>query len=119
MVPRAVSRFAHRAFEATSKAGSVAAVVAGLGAWLAAGAWWGFPAWWQAAFNTAGWAVALVMLFVLQHGHRRDMLAVQLKLNELVRAVEGASDQVIAAERLDHDELEELGERHRALRRGR
>lgn len=114
--PSALSRLAQRATKAASHTGSVAAALVLLGAWLALGAWLGFPGWWHDALNAGGWVVAIAMLFVLQHGHHRDMLAVQVKLDELVRAVEGASDHVIAAERLDHDQLEELGKRHRPLR---
>lgn len=111
--PTALSRFAQRAAKAASHTGSVAAVLVLLGAWLAVGAWLGFPGWWHDVLNAGGWVVAIAMLFVLQHGHHRDMVAVQAKLDELVRAVGGASDRFIAAERLDHEEVERLRERHR------
>lgn len=115
--PTAVSRFAQRAAQAASHTGSVAAALVLLALWLAVGAWRGFPAWWHDALNAGGWIVAIAMLFLLQHGHHRDMRAVQAKLDELVRAVDGASDRFIAAERLEREEVERLRERHRGPRR--
>lgn len=110
--PAAVSRLAQRAAKAAGHPGSVAVVLVLLGAWMAFGAWLGFPTWWHDVLNAGGWVVAIAMLFVLQHGHHRDMVAVQAKLDELVRAVEGASDRFIAAERLDHEEVERLRQAH-------
>jgi low affinity Fe/Cu permease len=89
--------------------------VALIAAWVAYGLANGFTTQWQVALNTAGILVTLLMVFLLQHAERRDMRAVQLKLDELVDAVEGADEGLIGSERLSQEELERL----RRARRGR
>ena len=62
----------------------------------------GFPESWEVAFSTVASAVTLVMVFVLHHTQRREQVATQLKLDELVRALPQADDHYVhvqAAER--------------------
>ena len=89
-------------------------VVVLLGLWVAFGLASGFAPPWQSVLNSVGWVVALTMLFLIQHAQRKDTLAIQLKLNELVKAVEGASERLVAVERLDHEDLEQLQEESEA-----
>jgi len=104
------SRALHGLAETASR-GWVAGVVAVLfAAWVAVGAVTGFPSAWQVALNTAGWGVALILLFVIQHVQHKHTLAVQLKLDELLDAVEGANERLIGSERLDSAELSRLRE---------
>lgn len=115
---RALSRGAASLSEHAASPWAPLLVVTVFGAWLAAGWALGFPRPWMEALNAAGWFVALVMLFLLQHVQRKDTLAIQLKLNELVRAVEGARDHIAEVEDLDQQDLLELREREQAQRRG-
>ncbi len=99
--------------------GIVAVVVVGSGIALAAT---GFPDFWESLFSTAAWAVALVMVFVLHHTQRREQIATQLKLDELIRALPQADDHYVRVQAAADEEVQELEQRqiehHRATRAG-
>jgi len=67
----------------------------------------------QFAFGSVCAGVTVTMVFVLQHTQRRAQSAVQLKLDELVRAVPQADDHLIGVEASTDDELIDLEQRHR------
>jgi low affinity Fe/Cu permease len=60
---------------------------------------------WQLVINTGTTIVTFLMVFVIQHAQNKDMRAVQLKLNELIASVEGASNRLIDVEDLSDEEL--------------
>lgn len=102
------SRVLHRVDEATSR--SVAGLLAG-GAvvlWTGVGFFTGFDDWWQVVLYSVSACVTLLMVFVIQHSTTRQQLSMQRKLDELLRAVPGTDDRVIAVEEAPDDELEEL-----------
>ena len=80
----------------------------------------GHPQSWQTAFATAASAVTLVMVFVIQHTQGRQQQAIQLKLDEIVRALPGADDHFVHVEVAAEEELveidDELDAHHHALR---
>ena len=103
------------------------AIAAGLiVVWLALGPMFGFSDSWQLVVNTGTTIVTFLMVFLIQRAQNKDSLAIQLKLNELVKAVKGASNRLIDIEDLEEDELEalhrhyarlaDLAKRHRSLR---
>ena len=57
------------------------------------------------------------MVFLIQRSQNKEALAVQLKLNEIVAALEGASNQLIDVEALDEAELQQLHHFYRTLAR--
>jgi low affinity Fe/Cu permease len=63
---------------------------------------------WQLVINTGTTIVTFLMVFLLQRAQNKDALAIQLKLDELVAAVEGASNRLIDVESLSEDELATL-----------
>lgn len=63
---------------------------------------------WQLVINTSTTIVTFLMVFLIQRAQNKDSLAVQLKLNELVAAIEGASNRLIDVEDLDEKELRAL-----------
>lgn len=63
---------------------------------------------WQLVINTGTTIVTFLMVFLIQNTQNRDMLAVQLKLSELVLAMKGAENKFAALEDLSDAELEEL-----------
>jgi low affinity Fe/Cu permease len=63
---------------------------------------------WQLVINTGTTIVTFLMVFLIQRSQNKDSLAVQLKLNELVAAMEGASNRLIDVEDLTEDELKVL-----------
>jgi low affinity Fe/Cu permease len=83
--------------------------------WAATGPLFGYSATWQLVINTGTTIVTFLMVFVIQHAQNKDMRAVQLKLNELIAAVEGASNRLIDVEDLSDHELEHLYQRFRHL----
>jgi low affinity Fe/Cu permease len=83
--------------------------------WAATGPLFDYSANWQLVINTSTTIVTFLMVFVIQHAQNKDMRAVQLKLNELIAAVEGASNRLIDVEDLSDRELEHLYARFQTL----
>src|SRR6266849_6747701 len=63
---------------------------------------------WQLVINTSTTIVTFLMVFLIQNTQNRDMMAVQLKLSELVLAMKGAENEFAAIEDLSDEELQEL-----------
>ena len=100
--------FAQRA---TRLAGSTAAFACAAGTillWAALGPVLGFSDTWQLAINTGTTIVTFLMVFLIQRTQNKDSLAIQLKLNELVAAVSGASNRMVNVEDLAEHELDVL-----------
>jgi low affinity Fe/Cu permease len=76
--------------------------------WLATGPLFGFSDTWQLVVNTGTTIVTFLMVFLIQRSQNKESLAMQLKLNELVAAVQGASNRLIDVEDLSEDELHVL-----------
>ena len=70
---------------------------------------------WQLVINTGTTIVTFLMVFLIQRTQNKDSLAVQLKLNEIVAALEGASNRLVNAEDLSEDELCTLHLHYQAL----
>jgi low affinity Fe/Cu permease len=83
--------------------------------WAATGPIFHYSETWQLVINTGTTIVTFLMVFVIQHAQNKDMRAVQLKLNELIAAVEGASNRLIDVEDLTDRELEHLYTRFQTL----
>ncbi len=77
-------------------------------AWLLAGPIFAFSDTWQLVINTATTIVTFLMVFLIQRSQNKDSLAIHLKLNELVAAVNGASNRLIDVESLTEEELNVL-----------
>jgi len=76
--------------------------------WAGSGPLFGFSNAWQLVINTATTIVTFLMVFLIQHTTNRASAAIQLKLDELIRAQEGAHNAVLAAEELTLEEIEQL-----------
>jgi low affinity Fe/Cu permease len=76
--------------------------------WLATGPLFHFSDTWQLVINTGTTIVTFLMVFLIQRAQNKDSLAIQLKLNELVAAVTGASNRLIDVEDLSEAELDRL-----------
>jgi low affinity Fe/Cu permease len=83
--------------------------------WAATGPIFHYSETWQLVINTGTTIITFLMVFVIQHAQNKDMRAVQLKLNELIAAVEGASNRLIDVEDLSDRELEHLYNRFQTL----
>ncbi len=76
--------------------------------WAAVGPVFHFSDTWQLVINTGTTIVTFLMVFLIQNTQNRDARAINLKLNELIRAVDKARDQMIDIENLSDPELDEL-----------
>ena len=92
----------------------VACIVVG---WVIVGIWTGFPRWWETVLYSTAASVTVVMVFAIQHTQHREQMVTQRKLDELLRALPQADDQLIAAEEASDDELDALAGMNGANRR--
>jgi low affinity Fe/Cu permease len=83
--------------------------------WAASGPFFGFSNTWQLVINTGTTIVTFLMVFLIQRTQNKDGLAIQLKLNELVAAMQGASNRLIEVEDLSEEELHLLRTHYRRL----
>jgi low affinity Fe/Cu permease len=83
--------------------------------WAVTGPVFGWSDTWQLVINTGTTIVTFLMVFLVQRTQNRDGLAIQLKLNELVAAIEGASNRLIDVEDLSEKELKILHDHFRRL----
>ena len=109
------SRFAERASAATGSFWAFSAAALVVLAWAASGPVFGFSENWQLVINTGTTIITFLMVFVIQHAQNKENRALQLKLDELIAAVEGASNRLIDVEDLSDRELEELYKRFQHL----
>lgn len=112
---RRLSRGLHWIGDVTSRAGAslLAAVV--IIVFAIALALDHFPMDWATSFSAIASAVTLVMLFVVQHTQSRHQMALQLKLDELIRTSPGADDQLVHIEIADDAEIDDLKRSQQAL----
>jgi low affinity Fe/Cu permease len=83
--------------------------------WALTGPAFGFSDTWQLVINTGTTVVTFLMVFVIQHAQNKDTRAIHLKLNELIAAIEGASNRLIDVEVMTDAELSVLSHRYRHL----
>jgi low affinity Fe/Cu permease len=76
--------------------------------WGVTGPLFHFSDTWQLVINTGTTIVTFLMVFLIQNTQNRDALAINLKLNELIRAIDAARDQMIDIESLSDMELSEI-----------
>jgi low affinity Fe/Cu permease len=89
--------------------------VAVVAAWAITGPLFEFSNTWQLVINTGTTIATFLMVFLIQSTQNRDAAAVQIKLDELIRAVHGAKDTLIDLEDLDEAELERVRAEYAAL----
>ena len=73
--------------------------------WVVTGPIFHFSDTWQLVINTGTTIVTFLMVFLIQRAQNKDAMAIQLKLNELVAAIDGASNRLIDVEDLSEEEL--------------
>lgn len=83
--------------------------------WLVTGPIFRYSDTWQLVINTGTTIVTFLMVFLIQRAQNKDALAIQLKLNEIVAAIDGASNRLIDVEDLTERELGVLHEHYRRL----
>jgi low affinity Fe/Cu permease len=81
--------------------------------WAATGPIFKYSDTWQLVINTGTTIVTFLMVFLIQNTQNRDTMAVQVKLSELILAMEGAQNKLANCEELSEKELEALHEKYR------
>ena len=112
MRPSRSSSFFNRLAKWTARAaGKPVAFALAIGiviAWVVTGPVFGFSDTWQLVINTGTTIVTFLMVFLLQNTQYRDSEAIQIKLDELIRAIEGAHNALLELEELDQKDLDRI-----------
>ena len=109
--------FAHRSATMLGSAWAFTAAVIVILVWLLTGPIFHFSDTWQLIINTATTIITFLMVFLIQNTQNRDAKAMHLKLDELIRAIKGARNQLVDLEDLSDDELKKLEEQFRRMRK--
>ena len=110
---RALESFALAATEWAGGTWAFAVAVGTILLWAVTGPLFGFSDTWQLVINTGTTVVTFLMVFLIQRAQNKESKVVQLKLNEIVAALQGASNRLIDVESLSEEEIDVL-KRHYA-----
>jgi low affinity Fe/Cu permease len=109
--------FARRSSIILGTAWAFAGAVIVIAVWLITGPTFHFSDTWQLIINTATTIITFLMVFLIQNTQNRDAKAVHLKLDEMIRALKGARNQLVDLEDLSDEELKKLEEQFQRLRK--
>ena len=84
--------------------------------WATTGPLFHFSDTWQLVINTGTTIVTFLMVFLIQNTQNRDAKAIHLKLDELIRAIKGARNDLVLLEDMSDEELEELAKQFARLK---
>jgi len=107
-VAHALERFSSIVTRWTGSSSAFAVAVGVILVWILTGPLFHYSDTWQLVINTGTTVVTFLMVFLIQRSQNKESMAVQLKLNELIAAMEGASNRLIDVEDLGEDELKVL-----------
>jgi low affinity Fe/Cu permease len=110
-----LERFARWATKWTGSSWAFALAVAIIVIWLVTGPIFHYSDTWQLVINTGTTIVTFLMVFLIQRAQNKESLAVQLKLNEIVAALDGASCRLINVEDLSEKDVEILHKHYQKL----
>ncbi len=110
------SRLLHRIDHVSSLPSVAVAVILLMLVWVVIGVAIGFPSRWIATFEVVASGLTLLMVFAIQHTQAREQAATQRKLDELIRALPGASEKLMMLEEAPTDVMQEVEEDHRDQR---
>jgi low affinity Fe/Cu permease len=109
------TRFAQWTSRMTGRPPAFLTAVAVILVWAVTGPIFRFSDTWQLVINTGTTIVTFLMVFLIQNSQNRDSEATQLKLDELIRALEGAHNALLDLEELEDKELEVMREDYQKL----
>ena len=89
--------------------------IAVIATWIVTGPLFGFSDTWQLAINTGTTIVTFLMVFLIQNTQNRDTEAIQIKLDELIRATKGAHNALLDLEELEETTLDEFRAKYQAM----
>ena len=112
---RAFLRVAKAASRFTGRSSAFAIALGVIAVWAVTGPLFRFSDTWQLAINTGTTIVTFLMVFLIQNTQNRDTEAMQLKLDELIRATRGAHNALLDLEELEEKDLDAFRSRYVAL----
>jgi low affinity Fe/Cu permease len=115
--PPLFSRLAKWASRASGRPAAFILALSAVAIWIVTGPLFGFSDTWQLVINTGTTIVTFLMVFLIQSSQNRDTEAIQLKLDELIRATRGAHNKLMDLEELEENELEAVHESYATLAR--
>ena len=107
---KAVSRF-------TGRPSTFLLAVGVIVVWVVTGPLFGFSDTWQLVINTGTTIITFLMVFLIQNTQNRDTEAIQIKLDELIRATKGAHNALMDLEELEESHLIQFRDRYASLAR--
>src|SRR5436305_2625460 len=108
--------FAHQSSIILGTAWAFAGAVVVVLVWLLTGPTFQFSDTWQLVINTATTVVTFLIVFLIQNTQNRDAKAVHLKLDELIRALKSARNELVDLEDLSDEELKKLEKQFQRMR---
>ena len=115
VVSEFLERFSYQATRATGTSVAFVLAVLVILVWAITGPLFSFSDTWQLVINTGTTIVTFLMVFLIQRAQNKDALAIHLKLNEIVAAMEGASNRLIDVEDLSEPEIDALRKYYKRL----
>jgi low affinity Fe/Cu permease len=110
-----LERFSLKATQATGTSTAFIIALAVIVLWALTGPFFHFSDTWQLVINTGTTIVTFLMVFLIQRTQNKDALAIHLKLNEIVAALEGASNRLIDVEDLTEQDIQTLHTHYQKL----
>lgn len=110
-----LEKFSHQATKATGTSVAFVLAVLVIVVWGITGPLFNYSNTWQLVINTGTTIVTFLMVFLIQRAQNKDALALHLKLNEIVAALEGASNRLIDVEDLSEPEIDALHNYYKRL----
>ena len=83
--------------------------------WIVTGPLFGFSDTWQLVINTGTTIITFLMVFLIQNTQNRDTQAIQIKLDELIRATQGAHNALLDLEELEEETLHSFRRKYQQL----
>jgi low affinity Fe/Cu permease len=108
--------FAHQSSNVLGSAWAFVGAVLVVLVWVLTGPTFHFSDTWQLVINTATTVITFLMVFLIQNTQNRDTKAIHLKLDEMIRALKGARNQLLDLENLSDEDLRNLEDQFRRLR---